>query len=96
MNLIKPGRKIIRTDSSKGTTLKIIIKGGLWYYQSLPNGPVNWTITDYDFNLQQQTFTSTESGKSCDLIIQFDPSIHTFEYYENNSTIPTRTKIYKN
>jgi hypothetical protein len=80
----------------KGTSLKIIIKGGLWYYQSLPNGPVNWTITDYDFSLQQQTFTATESGKSCDLIIQFDSGTHTIEFYENNSTTPTRTKIYKN
>lgn len=80
----------------KGTSLKIIIKGGLWYYQSLPHGPVNWTITEYDFSLQQQSFTATESGKSCDLIIQFDSGTHTIEYYENNSITPTKIKIYNN
>lgn len=80
----------------KGTSLKIIIKGGLWYYQSLPDGPVNWTITNYDFSLQQQSFTATESGKSCDLIIQFDSGTHTIEYYENNSITPTRIKTYNN
>lgn len=80
----------------KGASLKIIIKGGLWYYQSLPNAPVNWTITNYDFDLQQQTFTATESGKSCDLIIQFDQGTHTIEYYENNSITPTRVKVFTN
>lgn len=80
----------------KGASLKIIIKGGLWYYQSLPNAPVNWTITNYDFDLQQQSFTATESGKSCDLIIQFDPGTHTIEYYENNSITPTRVKVFTN
>ncbi len=77
----------------KGVSLKIIIKGGLWSYEALPNKPVNWTISEYDFNLQQQTFTATESGKNCDLIISFEESsTYTIEYYENNSTIPTRTK----
>ncbi|NLJ82485.1 MAG: hypothetical protein GX330_05100 [Bacteroidales bacterium] len=77
----------------KGASLKIIIKGGLWSYEALPNKPVNWTISEYDFNLQQQTFTATESGKNCDLIISFEESgTYTIEYYENNSTIPTRTK----
>ncbi|KAF0132239.1 MAG: hypothetical protein FD155_763 [Bacteroidetes bacterium] len=80
----------------KGASLKIIIKGGLWYYQSLPNAPVNWTITNYDFDLQQQSFTATESGKSCDLIIQFDAGTHTIEYYENNSITPTRVKVFTN
>ncbi len=80
----------------KGASLKIIIKGGLWYYQSLPNAPVNWTITNYDFDLQQQSFTATESGRSCDLIIQFDPGTHTIEYYENNSITPTRVKVFTN
>ncbi len=75
----------------KGTSLKIVIKGGSWYYQSLPNGPVNWTI-----DLQQQTLIATESGKSCDLIIQFESGTYTIEYYENNSLTPTRKKIYQN
>lgn len=78
----------------KGTSLKIVIKGGIWYYRAIPNGPVNWTISDY--NNEQQTFVATESGKSCDLSIEFASGTHTIEYYENNSLTPTKTKIYQN
>jgi hypothetical protein len=76
----------------KGTSLKIIIKGGLWSFQILPNGPVNWTFNTYDWDLQQQTFTAKESGTSCDLLINFEPGTHTIEYYENASVTPTRIK----
>ncbi len=78
----------------KGTSLKIVIKGGIWYYRVMPNGPINWTISDY--SNEQQTFVVTESGKSCDLSIEFDSGTHTIEYYENNSLTPTKTKIYQN
>jgi hypothetical protein len=80
----------------KGTSLKIIIKGGMWYFQAMPNGPINWTFIIYDFGLEQQTFTAIESGKNCDLIIQFDPGTHTIEYYENGAVTPTRIKVFTN
>jgi hypothetical protein len=77
----------------KGASLKIIIKGGLWWYNAMPNGPVNWTITNYDFAAEEQIFTATESGKSCDLVIGFETGMHTIEYYENNAATPTRIKV---
>lgn len=75
----------------KGTFLKIIITGGTWAYQVLPNTPVNWSITQYAN--AKQTFTATESGKNSDLIFKWLGSgTHTIEYYENNSATPTRVK----
>jgi hypothetical protein len=78
----------------KGTSLKIVIRGGLWWFQAMPNGPVNWTINTYDSDNEIQTFKATESGKSCDLMITFEPGEHTIEYYENNAATPTRTKVF--
>ncbi len=79
-----------------GNSLKIIIKGGLWWYNVLPNGPVNWNVSEYNFSSKTQIFTSAESGKSCDLKISFDlPQEGEFilvEYYENDADEPTKTK----
>jgi len=74
-----------------GTHLKIVLQGGSWQYQMLPNGPVNWTITKY--SNEQQSFTATESGKSCDVNIEFmEPDTLSILYYENNSESPTKIK----
>jgi len=74
-----------------GTNLKIILRGGLWWYRAMPNGPINWTISLYSNEIQ--TFIATESGKNCDLAIQlpYNDTI-TIEYYENNSITPTKIK----
>lgn len=93
----------------EGTKLKVILKGGLWYYEVLPSGPKNWTVSQYNESTQSQIFTSSESGKECDLKIDFDipymyngdslnsPDIQsdtiTIDYYENSSEIPTKTKV---
>ena len=80
----------------RGTSLKVIMRGGVWYYQALPNAPVNWKISQYDFLKEEQTFTAIESGKYCDLVLTFmeeGKGKHTVEIYENNATVPTRTKI---
>ncbi|MBN2215431.1 MAG: hypothetical protein JW723_14420 [Bacteroidales bacterium] len=83
-------------DLPVGTSLKIVMKGGMWYYNVMPNGPVNWNITTYDFSSRMQTFTAVEDGKSCDLTIMFDPPENqgdlTIEYYENGSLTPTKIK----
>jgi hypothetical protein len=76
----------------KGTSLKIVIKGGIWYYQTAPNAPVNWTISAYDSQLEQQTFTAKESGKSCDLVMDLGSGTHTIDFFENASATPTRSK----
>lgn len=74
-----------------GTNLKVILKGGLWYYRFMPDGPINWTISQYDN--EEQSFTATESNKSCDLNIQFsNPDTLTVEFYENNSVTPSKIK----
>jgi hypothetical protein len=76
----------------KGTSLKIVIKGGIWSFWADPNGPTNWLYNAYGFETEKQTFTAIESGENCDLKFA-DFSGDTIEYYENNSEIPTRIKI---
>ncbi len=84
----------LAAELPNGTSLKIVIKGGLWFYRVEPNGPVNWTISGY-YN-EEQTFVATESGTNCDLNISFEPGAHTIEYYENGSESPTRIKTFTN
>ena len=55
-----------------GAHLKIIMKGGFWYYEFAPNGPKNWTSSEYNWNEESQIFTSIETGKDCDLNIGFE------------------------
>ena len=69
------------------------MRGGLWFYQVLPQGPVNWNVSIYNDVENSQIFTSIESGKECDLIIEFPHQYDiVIEYYENESTDPTRIK----
>lgn len=92
-----------------GAKLEIILKGGMWYYQVLPNGPVNWKVSQYNETERSQLFTAIESGKKCDLKIEFEtlflngndtiispPGVKDsiiIEYYENVTEIPTKTKV---
>lgn len=83
----------VAANIPKGASLKIVLKNSMWYYATSPNGPINWTVSIYDYENKQQTFTATESGKNCDLKLEFGSSDPiTIEYYENNSITPTRTK----
>ena len=77
----------------KGSSLKIVIKGGIWAFFINPDGPINWSNNIYRFETEQQTFTAIESGKRCDLKFDFFTG-DTIEYYENNSATPTRIKIF--
>lgn len=56
------------------------------------NSVQNWTMSKYDSKVNTQTFTCTESGRPCDLMMRFDPGPYTFEYYEKDLLIPTRIK----
>jgi len=88
-------------DLSSGATLKIRLSGGMWGYYAIPDGPVNWDVSDYDSENESQVFTSKEQGQPCDLKIQFDfyaDSTSTgegilVEYYENQSDTVTRSKV---
>ena len=76
-----------------GTRLKVVLKGGVWGYRTMPNGPVNWTVSQYDDVKHEQTFTVTETGKSADINIQFSYSdTLSVEFYENNAATPTKVK----
>jgi hypothetical protein len=96
-------------DLPAGSNLTIKMSGGHWYYRVMPNGPVNWNVSDYDHEKQSQTFTVKESGTSSDLSIKF--SVYSsevdstgqgqgdldggilVEYFENNSDTASRKKI---
>jgi hypothetical protein len=79
-----------------GTSLKIIIRStsnsSTWAIRFMPNGPVNWNFTPYDFASMSQEFTATAPGSNSDLYIEFTPGNYSIEYYENNSITPTRVK----
>jgi hypothetical protein len=86
---------------AKGTALKIKITSltnadtsfltkAAWWYST--GTEINWSISTFDFGTYSQTFTAIESGKSCDLRIFFEKGSFLIEYYEMNSTVPTRKK----
>ncbi len=79
----------LAADLPLGTSLKIILKlnsGGVWGFDDYSN----WYYTYW--NGVDQTFTAIESGKSCNARLYLLQGSFTIEYYENNSTTPTRTK----
>lgn len=89
-----------------GAALKIVMRGPGWYYNVSPNGPVNWKVSDFDYNKNEQTFTfvnsgepdmftTINSGEKSDLIIKLLAGNHTIEYFENRATVPTRIKEIK-
>ncbi len=71
--------------------VQIKLSGGEWFYRSGP-APENWTVSEYSG--RKQTFTSTDPGKDCDLLIMFEliPNHETdtirVDYYENYFDIP--------
>ncbi|MFT3751646.1 MAG: hypothetical protein QM800_01830 [Paludibacter sp.] len=81
----------MKANLPTGTSLKIIIKGGDWFYVALP-APTNWTVNAYNFTTKTQEFTVTESNKANDINMYFLAGNITIEYYENGATTPTRTK----
>lgn len=88
---VAPGASLkikITSIFSNGDT-GIVIKP-LWYRSS--GSEINWSISDFDIDNYTQTFTTTESGKSCDLKMIFEQGSFLIEYYEMNATLPTRTK----
>jgi len=81
----------MKANLPAGTSLKIVIKGGLWFYVALPV-PTNWTANIYNETTKMQEFTVTESNKANDINMFFQQGNITIEYYENGATTPTRTK----
>lgn len=81
----------MKAELPEGTSLKIMLKGGMWGYVGLP-APENWTVSEYDQTTLSQVFTVTRSGISNDLKINIEAGEITVEYYENGATVPTRVK----
>ena len=75
--------------SDTSDVLMNVNKAG-WYYS--PSSGINWSISDFDLTNFAQTFTAIESDKSCDLRMYFDKGSFLIEYFEMNSTDPTREK----
>ncbi len=77
-----------------GMDLKIVLRGGAWYYRSMNNeGIVNCSISQYDSVNKQQTFTSTASDATFSMLLQdFTPGTLYIDFYENKATVPTKTK----
>ena len=83
----------------EGGSLKIIMKGGMWFYGG---NSVNWVVTEYDDDTQRQEFiVALKDGTTADLSIEFDDKVLpaileknetsiTVEYYENNAGTPTK------
>ena len=87
-------------DIPAGFQLKVVLKGGLWFYGSLP-APENWRVSVYDISNETQEFVNIESGKKSDLLFFPDQGVlnnadqkyyTTIEYYENQSQTPVFTK----
>ena len=90
------GNYSLAAEIPTGAEFKVILSGNLWYYEALPSGPVNWTISLYDEINRSQIFESTEGGKNCDLKIFFTDVTPedkiAVEYYVNSSAQPTYSK----
>lgn len=53
----------------------------------------NWVIQKYDSSNNTQIFSINEYGKASNLRMIFSKGTYKIEYFESNSTIPTRQKI---
>lgn len=79
----------------EGTSLKVVIKGGLWWYVSMP-APTNWAVNIYNGTSKEQTFTIIESNKPNDVKIEFEINNDLIlEFYENGAIIPTKVNHLK-
>jgi len=74
-----------------GSSLKIVIKGGLWYYTAMP-APLNWTAGTYNQATKIQEFNVNNSTSPNNIAMMFEQGTITIEYYENGATVPTRVK----
>lgn len=97
-NILYPGKTTfgpylsLAANVPEGASLKIVIKGPMFYFQIGPNAPQNWTFYPYDSNLQEQVFIVTTSGKPSDIITIAPAGTRVIDYYENNATHPTWSK----
>lgn len=87
----KPVFYSMKAELPEGTSLKIMLKGGMWGYVGLP-APENWSVSEYDQTTLSQAFTVTRSGIQNDLKINIEAGETTIEYYENGAMVPTRVK----
>lgn len=63
----------LAVDLPMGTQVMVRLSGGVWWYRAMPEGPKNWSISQYDSGGKYQHFTSTAPGDLSDLSIHFAP-----------------------
>jgi hypothetical protein len=80
----------LTTISEPDTSKSINVNKAVWYYGY--GSSINWSISVFDNTNFTQTFTAIESDKSCDLRMYFEKGSFLIEYFEMNSTLPTRSK----
>jgi hypothetical protein len=85
----------LAADLATGAILKIKITSltdGIWYYRVMNESETNWNITTFDMDHKSQIFTTIESGRSCDLYMEFFKGDFMIEYFEVGKDVPFRTK----
>jgi hypothetical protein len=63
----------LAADLPSGSHVKVRLSGGMWWYRAMPEGPKNWTVSQYDSGSNTQLFISTAPGELSDLSIHFAP-----------------------
>jgi hypothetical protein len=107
-NILYADKSVFRQDQEYsmaaeipvGGSLMIRLSGGLWAYRSMPDGPVNWDVSAYNWETATQVFKAIESGSGCDLNMIFINQLDTvksedvilIEYFENQNDTVTRSK----
>ena len=87
-------RYSLTANTPEGVDLKIVLKGGLWYYSIAP-APVNWVASTYNENEKMQEFLVVNSGAASHLNVSFPSNQEqtiTIEYYEAGSKEPTKVR----
>lgn len=85
----------LTANVAPGAKLKIKITGltdGIWFYRVMDDSQTNWNITTFDMDHKSQIFTSIESGRACNLYMEFVKGDFLIEYFEIGKDIPSRTK----
>ncbi len=87
----------LAAELPEGTSLRIVLKGGMWWYRFAPEGPKNWEISRYNESSRQQEFTASSPGGNSDVSLEFEVQTgiqknYTIEYYENGAELPTRIR----
>ncbi|MFW6372034.1 MAG: hypothetical protein ACOC10_12595 [Bacteroidota bacterium] len=72
LTIVPEVRYSMAANTSAGTDFKVVLKGGIWWMETFPAEPENWSFSLYDFEGKEQEFTVKEPGVPADLKIFFE------------------------